>query len=569
VNGRATSAEEFEARVAARCAGFAPPPKVELPTLDRFLVRELYQMGGGEFDELERCLVMSARVEGPLELTIAEGLLELTVGDRLLRLGLRLDDYAREVLDLSPSTAMKRVRLARRLQTRPLLRQALRSGRVSLRAAEVVAPVARGDAEAEWVARASTQTVRALEALVRTAQGSADDPREDAWGRLGVDATEEDLAVVDRALEVAGQQLPGSKPFERLEALAQEWLGGHPEAAPERDPHPGAVFRTSGPHASALPQRESQRQEELEVETERWRSLDDVPRWRAPEIRWGEIEASDSVELVDELDATLRRLARHREGWDEHLAWAAAELSASGLLSTMGFASFRHYITERLGLPPRAIEQRARLERRIRRSPALAQARAAGVSYERLRTLAALREEKEVLSWIPRAKDLTVVALRDALDAAEARQMRARRRLGAAMPARVAGLVSAAIESVRGLAGAPLPPGRCLAIIAQHFLDTQGPPARPRTSSQKVRARDGWRCSVPGCSHHAVHSHHIEFLSRGGARRDPANQAGLCAFHHAAIHKGYMRLTGSAPDRLVWTLRGRPWAGRPWAGDRA
>jgi hypothetical protein len=120
-----------KARAAKRCAGFAPPPKVELPSIGPTGLRELYGSGGGEFDQLETGLVMSARIEGPLELAIAEGLLRLTLGDGLLQVGLRLDDYAREVLDFEPGTAMKRVRLAKRLRTRPLLREAIRRGEVT------------------------------------------------------------------------------------------------------------------------------------------------------------------------------------------------------------------------------------------------------------------------------------------------------------------------------------------------------------------------------------------------------------------------------------------------------
>jgi hypothetical protein len=234
----------------------------------------------------------------------------------------------------------------------------------------------------------------------------------------------------------------------------------------------------------------------------------------------------------------------------------------------MGFASFRHYIEERLGQPPRALEQRARLERQFRRSPALRKAREAKISYERLRLLAHL-PEAEILAWIPRARELTVVALRDELEAREARQMRERRKFSAVVPKRVASLVAAAIEGVRALAGKRRDPGPCLAVIAQHFLDTHGPPVKPKTSSQKVRARDRWRCSVPGCSHHAVHSHHIEYLSQGGARTDPANQLALCAFHHTCIHKGYMTVTGSAPDGLVWSLLGEAWGLPGWGSPPA
>ncbi len=129
------------------------------------------------------------------------------------------------------------------------------------------------------------------------------------------------------------------------------------------------------------------------------------------------------------------------------------------------------------------------------------------------------------------------------------------------MPERVARLVEAAFQSVRATWGECVNPGKCLAILSQHFLDVHGPPKQPKTSSQKVRARDHGRCCVPGCSHPAVHSHHIEYLSQGGARTDPANQLALCHFHHTCIHDGYMVLTGTAPGKLEWWLMGERWSG--------
>jgi hypothetical protein len=159
----------------------------------------------------------------------------------------------------------------------------------------------------------------------------------------------------------------------------------------------------------------------------------------------------------------------------------------------------------------------------------------------------------------------STLALRRALEDREARQM-SLRRVVATVPERVARLLSSAFEAVRAIGGKQLTPGRCLATIAQHFLDTHGPPQKPKTSSQKVRARDRWRCMVPGCSHLAAHSHHIGFRSQGGDATDPVNQTGICPFHHKCIHDGYMTLTDTAPDRLTWLLRGEVWMGRAASG---
>jgi hypothetical protein len=60
-------------------------------------------------------------------------------------------------------------RLARALVERPLLGEAVRCGDLSLRQAEAVLPVACGEAEARWVARARRETVGALKAAAQEA----------------------------------------------------------------------------------------------------------------------------------------------------------------------------------------------------------------------------------------------------------------------------------------------------------------------------------------------------------------------------------------------------------------
>jgi hypothetical protein len=50
----------------------------------------------------------------------------------------------------------------------------------------------------------------------------------------------------------------------------------------------------------------------------------------------------------------------------------------------------------------------------------------------------------------------------------------------------------------------------------------------------------------------AVHAHHIKSRSHGGTD-DEWNLVSLCAAHHLhGIHGGRIRVTGRAPDALVW-----------------
>ncbi|MFN2425597.1 MAG: HNH endonuclease signature motif containing protein [Candidatus Binatia bacterium] len=78
--------------------------------------------------------------------------------------------------------------------------------------------------------------------------------------------------------------------------------------------------------------------------------------------------------------------------------------------------------------------------------------------------------------------------------------------------------------------------------------------AQPR-HRDPVFARDGFRCTAPGCSSlENLHDHHIVPRSAGGSN-EMHNRTTLCAWHHLrAVHGGLARTSGSAPDALDWEL---------------
>jgi hypothetical protein len=532
-------------------AGLRPPepcPPAE--------IRELVHGGLNESDACETVLAMAARMEAAVECELGDGLAALTVGDRLISLGFScLRDYAREVLDVEERTAEVWAHLSRELRSRPLLRAAVRAGDVRQRNALAVLPVAKGEAEASWVARARDETVRALTAAVRAARGT--DEAEGAWTLFHVSLSPEDRAAVDGALDLAGKLLPGSKRPQRLEAMAQEYLGEHPRGAGEDATRLSGSFRRETDLVERLEAR-------LEEETLRWSYLEEVLGVRAPETGW-----FDEVRSATEIDERLRALAEKRASWDALLGYCAYVVKRARLFSLAGFASFAHYCQERLGLAPRTVELRAASEGRLWRLPALRAARDGGLAYEKVRLLSRL-PAPELPAWIERARTMTVAALRDALAHREEAQMCAAKVLRARVPADVAELLAAAFRAVREVEGRHLDDGRCLVRVARHFLETYGAALKKaRTRSQKVRERDLGRCRAPGCSRRAVHAHHIIPRSQGGTD-DDWNLVALCGCHHLrGIHGGYIRVSGRAPGALVWEVRGRIWADGRFGGGPA
>lgn len=520
-----------------------PPPEPCTPAELRALV-----LGGEtESDACERVLAQVARIEGALELDIGDGLAALCVGDRLISLGFsNLRDYARERLDLEERKAQAAAQLSRELRSRPLLRAAVRAGEIRPRAAQLVLVVARGEAEAGWVERARLETVRALAKAVREAREGTAGGDDEEWTRFRVRLTPEDRATVDEALTIAGKLMPGSTRPQRLEAMAQEYLGEHPvEAGADDGDAVGGSFRPEGDPRE-------RREAALELETDRWSFLPPVSRAAVS----GELDETASAR---EIDARLRALAAKRGAWNRLLGYCAYMVKRSGLWRLAGFDSFAHYCSERLGLSPRTVEQRAAVERRIWQVAPLRAARDAGLPYEKVRLLSRL-SDREIAARLPGAWRLTCVALRAELEDRDEAQMRAARVLRARVPVRIALLLQAAFRAVRAAEGRVLHDGRCLVLMARSFTETWRPHVRKaRTLSQKVRERDLGRCQVPMCSRRAVHAHHVDPRSHGGPDAEE-NLVALCACHHLrGIHGGYIRVRGRAPDELVWELGGAVW----------
>lgn len=490
---------------------------------------------------IDGLLTRCARGRGALDVAIGEGLVALAIGDRALRLGFSgIGDYAREELGIAASTAQKLAQLARELRERPLLRDAVWAGEVTARKAETIMPVARGEDEESWVARArSGQTVRALKAAAKAAMGAATD-EDEAWERVSVPVSPEARPVVERALELAGKLLGATAPrWQRIEAICEEYLGAH--GAPGEGDDAGVLH---GPIEDCL----EQVKEWLEQETAQWSFLDRVDPVPAP-VATGETDPW-------RVDAELRRLAGLRARWDDVFGRLAMLFRMLGLWRDAGFASFAHYCSERLGMAERTVEQRIALERRLQVLPPLRRAMREGrITYEKARLLAWQADDGSIAELIGVAEAMTCIELRRKLDAEEERQMCARGDFDLRAPRRVGALLTAAISAAREAAGGWLPPGECLRRVAQHFIDVWEPALKRRSTPQtRILARDRGFCQVPACSRAAAHVHHLQFRSAGGSD-DPANLVSLCAAHHLqGVHKGWIRVRGVAPHALEWKL---------------
>jgi hypothetical protein len=426
---------------------------------------------------------------------------------------------------------------------------------VSARKAQAVLPLARGQDEEQWVARAQTETVRALEAAVRAA-GPAETAKEEGWELICVPLSTEDRAKLDQAMALAGKVLgPGAPQWRRLEAICQEYLAAHPVEPSESERE--QVLRWPASVAGWL----ESAMEALEEGTRRWAFLCPVEPVAAS-MALAEDGDTDPHRLPHHLDDELRRLTAMRDGWDELVGQLGLLVSMLGLWRTMSFASFAHYCAERLGMAARPVEQRAWLERKLYALPALRRAvRDGRVSYEKARLVAAHADDTTVEAFIERAQGLTCIDLKPELEACERAQMCARGELDLRVPRGVGTLLDIAVRAAREASGYWLSPGECLARIAEHFVETwEEALAERSTRQEKVLARDAGFCQVPGCSRAEAHVHHVLYRSRGGADEE-SNMVSLCAAHHLhGVRRGWVRVRGQVPEGLTWELGVRPGA---------
>src|SRR3954464_12094110 len=244
--------------------------------LDWPLPRERDEATSHELTRLvDALLVRVARGRGALDVAVGEALDLLGSRGPVSVLGpFGLGDYARERLGIAASTAQKMVRFARRLRERPLLRAAVRAGEVPVRAAEAILPRALREDEAAWVERARHQTVRALQAEVRSDGVAGPDDDDETWHRTRARMPPEQRALFDKAMALAREGLCATAPrWELARGICEEYLGVHapPAGIPED------AFATPREELDAI-------KEWLETESENWAFLDRPEPVEVPDL---------------------------------------------------------------------------------------------------------------------------------------------------------------------------------------------------------------------------------------------------------------------------------------------
>jgi 5-methylcytosine-specific restriction endonuclease McrA len=397
----------------------------------------------------------------------------------------------------------------------------------------------------------------------------------------GLDPQDETRECSDAGEGGARSALPACASRAEAPAAIEAALGEDPALAPEEDPTPAP----EAANMCALPGRD-----------------------RIAPLEGG-LDTADAFEL----DARLRRAARLEQRLDAELA---------PLLASLALPSLEAFARERLGMSPRKARALRRIGRAAAGCPELGAAfRSGRLSWVQVQAILPVlwlcQSEAPRARWIEFAAQVSVRRLQDEVDDALARGVsdppdQARQTCAETMdaegtpcacgppqaqspperedaqfffhaPPDVARLFRSVVCSVRRClerATGRLPSqGAAIEWMFDHACESWGGSSNGKNGKDcriprehQVFERDGWRCTVPGCSSYRnLHDHHIVFRSAGGSD-ELANRTTLCAWHHLrGVHAARVRCTGTAPGALIFELGLRPGRGpllRYVAGER-
>jgi hypothetical protein len=323
------------------------------------------------------------------------------------------------------------------------------------------------------------------------------------------------------------------------------------------------------------------------------------------------VRGLDGADPFD-LDARLRRGMKLEQAFEAQMAPLLLGVASGRRYRALGFPNMDDYVRERLGMSPRKAQALLRLERTCAACPELGAAfRAGALSWVQAQALIPVLHVDGSrcwhAAWVEHAGRVTVRRLEEDVE----RALVAAAEVGAAAldpgafaapgagagtgtgtaagsgapgdgapgenpqtgahptrseettrffftgPRDVARLFRAVLATVQRRIeqreGRTASESEALSAILDHFLTVWGQPNVPKAHA--VFERDGWRCTVPGCSSYGnLHDHHIRFRSAGGSDA-LANRTTLCAWHHLrGVHAGTVRCTGTAPRALRFAL---------------
>jgi hypothetical protein len=441
-------------------------------------------------------------------------------------------DWSRERLGVGARTVREWARVWSALEALPKLREAVLAGEVGWSVARRVVSIATPESDAACLETVRGRSLRAVEALLAAVKAEVPaETTEEEGDRVRVSLPCSSrvagmwAAAVELARRTSGDALPLWGCAEQIAAEGASVVGATDVG--------GEALQAARAPIAPRPQPQC----EHGLRDRAWPGL----RWKACP-RWLPAEVGALAENLEdcsprELDSRLRAAIAFLQSVDFELGRILRQMVDRRLHRELGFESFGRYVTERLDTSPRTARRLVALARAEHRAPAVATAfRTARLTAFQAHALVRVRADESAVRW---ARRVTLRRLEDDLEAQPVT------RIEFWAPRGVASLFLAMVARAGSLE-------RLLAHVIVTWV-RQG----ERFRDYADFARDGYRCTVPGCTaRRNLESHHVIFRSRGGP--DAAwNRTTLCHHHHhRGVHASRRRILvlGMAPDRLEYVF---------------
>ncbi len=553
------------------------------------------------------CLEKFARARAPVRRVLAALAGQLVAAKGWDRLGyVRPRDYAVERLGLSARQVQDLAHVDRALHGLPRIDAAFVAGALTWTKTRLLCRVATAEDEDAWLDLAKRLTSRALAREVRAVDarsieaaamsetdedGAEEGPRTTVWLRISPRVRARWGRARLLARQVAGEALSQAQAAEVIAAEVLSALGADLDPGLATPLHfPRAAKGCAGKNGSrdAGRSRSCTRPDssaKLESSTTGCapHALPNLPAFLTPLVE--NLEALDATRL----DARLRRALTIEQRLLSEMAPLLLEVARARAYRRRGFPNLAAFARERLGISPRKAQALLRLERAGELCPELRAAFRSGElswvqAHALVPALALEHAQPWRAAWVAHAAAITVRRLEDDVERALATgcldpssfssshsqdvQTGAHPtvsnetiHLFFTAPADVARLFQGVLASVQRRierkCGRTASESEALDAMLEHCFAAWSPEHPKIPADHRVFERDGWRCTVPGCtSYRNLQSHHIIFQSDNGPD-DDWNRTALCAAHHQrCVHEGIgrIRIRGRAPDTMRFEL---------------
>jgi hypothetical protein len=468
-----------------------------------------------------------------------------------------LGDYGRERLGVGARCVREWARVWRRLGGLPRLRRAVLSGEIGWGVARRVVGLATPETEEACLDAVRGRTVRAVEAIasaVREAGGTRADAAEPERILVRLPCTPREAllwrAAVELARRVAGEELPVWASAERVAAETASAVGAEP---PQAGPGKGEETPDASRVAASERTRPAPDPDGSGLRDEVFPGLAWTPAPGHLPARLAALAGGLEAAPPREIDRRLRKAIAFLQTLDLETGRILRQMAERRLFAELGFPGLARYAAERLDVSGRTARRLVALARAGHRAPEVATAfRRGRIHAFQAHVLARVATPESACAWIERARQVTLRRLEEEAEAAPS----GRAVIAFLAPPEVAEFFLRMLARAGSLE-------RLLAHAIRTWVEQS-----ELFDDYADFTRDGFRCTVPGCTaRRNLHSHHIRFRSAGGPDV-PWNRTTLCAWHHErALHRERtLRIRGHAPDALVFALGPAP-AERYASGD--